>query len=337
MPRAAFAAVLAALALASAPALADGPRKPPDAARVRAAAEQYDAGVTAFKARDFERAASHFEAADAAVASPPALRQAIRARVEAGQASRAATLAALALDRYGRDEPTAKLARETMAKLGPTLQRVHVSCGSPCVLAVGTRSVPGEAATRWTVYLYPGKESLSASFLGGVAGASREVNSKAGASIEIRFEPEEPKKKNPTSVATPVVPDPPRKDEPPKEEAPSRGISPAFFGVSLAVTAGLGATTIWSGIDTVNNPGADAVKKACQANSPTCQTLNEQGVAHQRRTNILIGATAGAGAVTVLLAVFTRWRSPKKPPQASWMPSAIITDRGAALGAAGSF
>lgn len=59
-----------------------------DAARVRAAAEQFDAGVTAFKARDYEGAASHFEAADAAVASPKALRQAIRARVEAGQGSR---------------------------------------------------------------------------------------------------------------------------------------------------------------------------------------------------------------------------------------------------------
>jgi hypothetical protein len=337
MPRAALAAVLAALALASAPALADGPRKPPDAARVRTAAEQYDAGVAAFKAHDFERAASHFEAADAAVPSAAALRQAIRARAEAGQKSRAATLAALALDRYGRDDTTVKLAREALAKLGPELLRVNVSCVSPCVLAVGTRSVPGDPATRWTVYLHPGKEPLSASFLGGVGSASREIDGKAGASIDVRFDPEEPKK--PSTVA-PVIPATPPKSDPPKDEPPppaARGISPAFFGVGLAITAGLGATTIWSGIDTINNPGTDAVKQACQTNSPSCQTLNEQGIAHQRRTNILIGATAGAGAVTVLLAVFTRWRSPKKAAQASWTPSAIITDRGAALGAAGSF
>ena len=102
----------------------------------------------------------------------------------------------------------------------------------------------------------------------------------------------------------------------------------------MAITAGLGATSIWSGIDTINNPGADAVRKACQSASPDCQTLNEQGVAKQRRTNILIGSTAGAAAVTVVFAIFTRWRSPNKPAA---QPVALIVDRGAVIGAAGSF
>lgn len=376
MHRIAFAAVLSALTFAPLPAFADGPAKPPDAARVRTAAEQFDAGVAAFKAKDFDTAASHFEAADAAVATPKALRQAIRARMEAGQTSRAATLAALALDRYGSDEATAKLSRETMEKLGPKLQKVNVSCVSPCVLAIGVRSVPGEAATRWTVYLDPGKETLSASFFGGVSSAAREITGKAGGSVDVRFEPEEKKAAPAVVVPVPSAP-PPRTDtppEPPKEEPAPKGISPAFFGVALAVTAGLGGTTIWSGIDTINNPGAEAVKKACQTNSPDCQTLNDQGVAHQRRTNILIGATAGAGAVTIILAIFTRWRSPKKaapvalttgPQQAGLgsaqgkpgprvatpakpaprasspigaiTPTVIPIDRGAAIGATGSF
>lgn len=338
MSRAAFAAAATALALAATPAFADSSRKAPDAARVRQAAEQFDAGVAAYKAKDFESAASHFEAADAAVATPKALQRAIRARIEAGQPSRAATLAALALDRYGSDEATAKLARETMAKLEPTLVRVNVSCASPCVLAVGTRSVPGESATRWIVYLDPGKTSLGASFFGGASSAPHEVAGKAGEAVDVRFEPEEAAK---PAVVAPVpvapAPDPPKADPPkdtPKEE-PAKGISPAFFGVGLAITAGLGATTIWSGIDTIQNPGADAVKKACQAQSPSCNTLNEQGVAHQRRTNILIGATAGAGAATVVLAIFTRWRSPKKPAPVAWSVTPI--EGGAAASAAGSF
>ena len=119
MPRLAVPALLAALLLAAAPASAGDPVKPPDAARLRTAAEQFDAGVTAYKQKDFERAAAHFEAADGAAPSPKTLRQAIRARVEAGQGSRAATLAALALRLYAEDEATTKLAAETLEKLAP--------------------------------------------------------------------------------------------------------------------------------------------------------------------------------------------------------------------------
>lgn len=336
MPRTAPAVALTALLLAAAPASADDARKPPDAARVRAAAEQFDLGVVAFKGRDWETAASRFEAADAAVPSPKALRQAIRARTEAGQGSRAATLAALALDRYASDDATAKLARETMEKYEPLLQRVNVSCASPCVLAVGIRSVPGESNSRWVVYLDPGSETLSASFAGGVGSVPRKVDAKAGGKVELRFEPEE-KKAPPPPVGKP--PPPPSKgevppDPPPKEESKSKGISPAFFAVSLVATAGLGGTTIWSGIDTINNPGADAVKKACQGKGPDCE-LYKEGVAKQLRTNILIGATAGTAAVTVLFAIFTNWRGNKAKPPAE--PTAIVIDHGGALGARGVF
>ena len=161
MGRRAFAVALTAGLLAAAPASAGDP---PDAAKVRAAAEQFDAGVSAFKRKDFEGAASHFEAADAAVPGTKALRRAIQARVEAGQGSRAATLAALALDRYPNDAATTKLAKDTVEKLHALLYKVSVTCSAPCMLAVGSRSVPGEAATRRVVYLDPGSATLNASF-----------------------------------------------------------------------------------------------------------------------------------------------------------------------------
>jgi hypothetical protein len=339
MPRSAHAAALTALLLVSAPALADE-KKAPDAARVRAAAEQFDAGVTAFKAKDYEGAASHFEAADAAVPSPKALRQAIRARVEAGQGSRAATLAALAMERYASDDATAKLAKETIEKFEPVLHKVNVSCASPCVLAIGTRSVPGESNTRWVLYLDPGRESLSASFFGGASSSPREVVAKAGGTTDVRFEPEEKKKAAPAPVPVPDPPkDPPKNEvppDPPKDDAkPERkGISPVFFGIGAAATVGLGATTIWSGIDTQNNPGPDKVKQACFGKGPDCP-LYKEALGKQTRTNVLIGATAGTAAVTVVLAIFTNWRGNKPKPPAE--PTALITDRGAVLGARGAF
>lgn len=335
MSRAPAAAVISAFLLAAAPALADGPAKPPDAGKVRVAAEQFDAGMAALKAKDFEGAASHFEAADGAVASKEALRQAIRARDKAGQASRAATLASLALARHASDDATAKLSREILEKYEPTLHKVSVTCASPCVLAVGVRSVPGEAATRWTVYLEPGAEQLGASFAGGGSAAPRSIHARAGGSDEVRFAPVEVK-------APPPPPPLPQEPEKPKEAPPPppKGISPVFFGVGTAATLGLGATMIWSAVDTQTNPGPDAVKKACAGLGESCPQYQD-ALAKQRRTNILIGAAAGTGAVTVVLAIFTRWRSrgqpASAPPAAALSPTVAVFDRGAVLGASGSF
>jgi hypothetical protein len=346
MSRIAPAAALTALILAAAPASAENGKKAPDAARVRTAAEQFDAGMAASKAKDWETAASNFEAADAAVPSPQALRKAIRARVEAGQGSRAATLAALALERYAGDEATAKLAHETIDKFEPLLQKVNVSCASPCVLAVGTRSIPGESNTRWVLYLDPGSVTLSASFLGGLGSAPRTIDGKAGRSANLRFEPVDdgaasgPKPRAGEAGAAGAQKASPKQDLPPdppppvKDEPKSKGISPAFFAVSLVATAGLGGTTIWSGIDTINNPGADAVKKACGGKGPECP-LYKEGLSHQLRTNVLIGATAGTAALTLVFAIFTNWRGNKPKPPAE--PTAIVVDRGAALGARGAF
>ncbi len=280
MPRPLVAAAVSALLLGAAtPAFAD---KNPDAAQIRQAAEQFDAGVTAYKQRDFEGAGSRFEAADAAAPSAKALRQAIRARMEAGQGSRAATLAAQAIERYADDDVTVKLARETIAKVEPLVHKVNITCASPCVLALGTRSVPGEATTRWVVYVDPGKTAIGASFSGAGSSGRQEINAEAGKSSDLRFEPEEKAAAAPAIVKAPdassaavAPPETPSRDVAPKKAS---GIHPAAFIAGAVVTAGLGGVTIWSGIDTKNNPGVEAVKAQCvgqgEAARPTRTAAN---------------------------------------------------------------
>jgi hypothetical protein len=343
MVRTAALAALTAILLAAAPASAGGDDKP-DPANLQHAAEAFDAGVAANKRRDFEGAAAQFEAADAAVPSAKALRKAIQARADAGQGALAASLAALALARYPGDDAVQKVARETLDKLEPLLQKVNVTCSSPCGLTVANVPVHGEPSARWTVYVDPGAATVRASFPGGGFSKPQDVDAKAGGTVDLRFE--EPKKKAPPPVVpVPVpaaAPDKPDKNElppgdPPPEEPKQerRGISPWFFGVGAAATVGLGATTIWSGVDTLNNPGADAVKKGCVGQGTSC-ALYQEGLAHQRRTNILAGVTGGVAAVTIVLAVFTNWHGSKKdPPPAE--PVALVVDRGAVLGAAGAF
>lgn len=342
MPRLLVAAAASALLLVvAAPAFAD---KAPDAAQIRQAAEQFDAGVIAYKQKDFEGAASRFEAADAAVPGAKTLRQAIRARMEAGQGARAATLSAQAIERYPGDDATIKLAKDTLAKVEPLVHRVNISCASPCVLALGTRSVPGESNTRWTVYVDPGKTTISASFFGGSSSAPQEINATGGKSSNSRFEPEEKKATpKPVIVPIPVVDTPPSPGELPPETPPgdvapkkSSGIHPAAFIVGGVATLGLGGVTIWSGLDAKNNPGVAAVKAQCAGQGETCPAYVE-GRKKQTRTNIFIGATAGTAAVTVVLAILTNWHGNKKVPGPTAEPTASITDHGAVLGAVGTF
>jgi hypothetical protein len=330
---------LTALTCAAPPASADDGDK-----RARAATE-YDAGAAAFKKKDYENAAAHFEAADAASPNPAALRQAIRARSEAGQGARAATLAQQALERYPNDGQLSKLSRDTIEKYELILHKLHVACGSPCTLSIAGQAVPGEARAKWDIYLDPGTATVSATFSGG-ATVSKDVDAKPGGEGDL---PLESKKKKAAPLPPPVAPTdatPSKNELPPEdpkpedakedkpENAPRKGISPAFFGIGAATFVGLGVATIWSGVDTQHNPGPDAVRAACQGKGTSCPEY-QLGLAHQTRTNVLVGVTAATGAITVVLGVFTKWSGAKKPPPAE--PTALVLDRGGALGAKGVF
>ncbi len=354
MRRLVLAAVLAAGSFAAPVARADGGHQPADPAHLAKASKEFDAGVTAFRKKDYEGAAAHFEEADAVVPSPKALRQAIRARSDASQGARAATLAAAALARYPGDAATAKLAKDTIEKYEPVLHKLHVHCSAPCTLSIvagdTTTRIPGEPAKSWAVYLDPGNATVASAFVdasgAAVDGPAETVEAKVAGEGDLSFDP--PGKKAappppPADVPVPVAPaapstggppadDPKTADEPKPEEG--KGISPVFFGIGAGATVALGAATLWSGVDTINNPGTAAVMMACAGKGPSCP-LYQEGLSKQTRTNALVGATAGTAAVTVVLAIFTRWKSGAKPPPAE--PTAIVLDRGAALGAAGAF
>jgi hypothetical protein len=298
----------------------------PDPAKLKAASESFALGASAYDAGKFAEAAPHFEAADASAPSPKALRLAIRSREQAGQLARAATLAALALDRHPDDAELAKVAKATIEAAQPKTFKVAVSCASPCLLAAGDKIVHGDARTRWTLFLDPGPTTIGASFLGNVTASDQSVVAAAGKSTSVRFEPSagKPPTDKPPTDKPPT--DKPPTDKPPTDKPPAEGsgdttlggdsapdepqgtwrIHPAGFIVGLVVTAGLGGTTIWSGIDTVNDPGTDRVRQECAGLGEECE-LYKEAQSKELRTNALIGATAGAAAITVVLAIVTNW------------------------------
>jgi hypothetical protein len=145
---------------------------------------------------------------------------------------------------------------------------------------------------------------------------------------------------------------PPPTEKPADEGAQKTGkLPPTAFWVGVGLTAVLGGTTIWSGIDTKNNPGADAVRDACKtvdssgAHSDNCNTLYNQGRSNQTRTNVLLGVTAGVGVATAVVgAFFTDWGSKKSEAEAAKARSKgfsvepwLAIGSGASVGALGRF
>jgi hypothetical protein len=280
----------------------------------------YAAGATAFKAKNYEEAARQFEAADDLAPAAPSLRLAIRSRAEAGDGAQAASLAALAISLYSGDDKLGKVARETIARFGPKLQEIDATCSVPCTLIANGQPIHGAPSMAWTVYVDPGATSVGASF-GEKKAAAQSVDATAGGSTSLKFEPKKahPVDDTPSTSGTGGATSTDgtgNTDTPPDGTDPTKpkkhwGIHPAAFGVALGVTAVLGATTIWSGVDAINNPGADTVKKDCVGLGTSCPAY-QAGLAHQQRTNILIGVTAGTGAVTIILAIVTNWHGPAK-------------------------
>jgi hypothetical protein len=287
-----------------------------DAEQVRKAAAAFDDGSTAYREGKFEVAASRFEAADAAVPSTRALRMAIRARAEAKQPDRAATLAELALTRHADDEATASLARKTIAASKKELHLLDIRCNAPCVVAVGSRSVHGAAAKRWRVWVPPGETSVSASFVGGAGSDEQVISAHAGGQNALSFLAKEGGPVAPDPLPQPQPAEEPRaKPEPAlpvgEEAQPDDGPSaiqhPGVFIAGLIATAGLGGVLVWSGVDTLGSPGKDAVREGCVGQGEDCE-LYQEGLDKQLRTNILIGATAGMGAITAIFGIFvTDW------------------------------
>jgi len=309
-----------ALALVGAPLQADSP---PDAEAVAKAARNFDEGRAAYLAGRYEVAASFFEGADAAVPRPQALRMAIRARDEAGHAARAATLAGQALLRYPDHEETRKLAEATIEAHRASLHRLDVTCGSPCVIAVGARAIAGNARKRWTIFVEPGETTVSASFVSKQGADQQMIEARGGGSNALTFLPKAESGARQATSPPPLAPpssDP--GDGEPAEPAATNGGGDAgeigddepswiahpgvFIGLAVA-TAAVGGVTIWSGIDTINEPGAETVEEACVGQGTECPEYQD-GLAKQNRTNALIGVSVGVGVVAAIVgAVVTDW------------------------------
>jgi hypothetical protein len=276
---------------------------------VQAASAAFAEGQQAQVRSDFVRAAELFEIADQAVPSPPALRSAIRNREAAGHDVRAATLSLRALERYGQDKETRQFVEQVLSRLAPKLGRVRVRCSEPCTPTADGALVGSGAATSTEFFLTPGAHTLRASWPGRTP-LSRSVEAIAGQTLDVDFQapPSAPPKPAPAAAAASASPRP-ATQKPGAVLAPSTelshdtagsGLSPAVFWVGAGLTAIAGGVTVWSGLDTLS--ANDDYER-----NPTRAGF-EDGQGLERRTNILIAATAVLGTATLGVGLFgTDW------------------------------
>jgi hypothetical protein len=335
--------ILAALLIGSAasPVAAQPAASEPTPEQVRAAAEAFDLGRQSYKDGRFAEAAEQFERADASAPNATALELAIRARDKAGDLDRAGTLAALALSLYPNDENISKIAPDLIERATSELYALTVTCSEPCEITDGNKVVHGRAATRRTLFLSAGMHDLRAGFGEGRA-VSKPVEATPGASgtLEFSLAAEDSPAPEVAPATPPPAPENPDTDQGPKEE--HHGLSPIAFWAGVGATGAAGIVTIWSGIDTVNNPGADKVKAECPAHDENCKYY-KQGRSAQTRTNVLVGVTSVLGVATAAVGLFAiDWGKSSRPATEQGRVRPHLTPyvgwaNGPALGARGAF
>lgn len=281
------------------------------------AADAYDQATSAYLAQRYELAAHWFERAYRLVPTSTALLQAVRAHYKAGNTIRAANLALLLRDRYPADADAGKTASSVIQAAQPTAVLIKADCEKECTL-----ELDGALIQHDTFFVSADVEhSLKAAFETGET--STIVRGEAGSTEDVR-------------LAAPLPPPPPP-------------IPRWTFFSSLGATVALGAVTIWSGLDA--NNGVDAYEAAARtANSPGINTsgsptpadeaqgLLDEGQSKERRTNILIGVTAGMAATTAVLGVFTNWKKESRGAASKRVEPAVgVTNKGGAFSLKGRF
>ncbi len=328
--------VLGCLAAALYPGAARADDKPPSAERLKSAAEEYDKGRRAYLANDFEQAAVHFENAYNDAPRAEALRNAIRARSQAKQLSRAATLSALAASLYSSDAATMDLATATLKDARSKLHEVSIACTPECGVAADGRVVSLVDVKSFTLFLDPGPHDVVVSWPQDRSQTSH-VEAKAQGKDNLALTappvpPPPPPNANgtqPTGTTGPIRPPPP---PPPPEPQKPLGRVPFFIGAGLTVV-GIGAT-VFSGIDAQNNPGVSAVKRDCVGLGESCPTY-QKGRDAQFRTNVILGVTGGVALATAVIGVFfTQWSQPAQG-RVGLIPYVVVPGGSGGAGGAG--
>jgi hypothetical protein len=157
------------------------------------------------------------------------------------------------------------------------------------------------------------------------ANAAEMMITKCEAEVAKREAAEAEKRKKETPTPAPSA-----RTKPSPEPAPRSGLSPVWFTVGAVVTVGLGAATVWSGLDVLS-------KNSDYEKAPT-RTAFDDGRDRELRTNVLMIATGVTFATTAVVGVFfTNWSGQREPHPAPVAVGVAPAPGGATFALGGTF
>jgi hypothetical protein len=285
--RAALLSLLVAVACASIASIASPARAADPGAR-EAATRAFEEGERSFEKGDFVRAGGAFEAAHRALPHPAPLWNAARSWQKAGEIARAATLYARYLRETPPHAPDRDAASAALAELAPRLGRIEVYAPDVEELRIDNRALVDPV-----VYVNPGTHVLEWRMKGRLLRRTEVLEAGATRSVALV---EEPARQLTTPIAATLAPR--RPAEKPLAPKPTQAeiLLPTMTIGAASATLVMTGVTVWSGLDTV------AARREFDAN-PTQGRL-DAGREKQIRTNALLGASLGLGALTGAAAVW---------------------------------
>jgi hypothetical protein len=268
-----------------------------DDTAVAQARESYDRGAAAYDGKDYAKAAIELARADELVPNVTVLELALQAAIRAHDAPTVMSLVERVEKRVPESTPLYAQARAARAKLAKEAGTIRPLCPPPSVFCTAT--IDGHLAVigarRW---VSPGEHTVEMTADGALE--KQTVHVTGAASVDVG--PTPPAPKPPASAAAPPPAVTPRSPPPAPTTQPARparrddGLSPVWFWAATAATVGLGAATLWSGLDTQSKHDAFTAHPSAAAQA--------DGRDAQLRTNILAVVTAGAALATAATGIF---------------------------------
>jgi hypothetical protein len=277
----------------------------PDASDLSRAHDAYARGTAAYAQGDYARAAREMSAADALVPDPVTLRVALEAVTLADDPVLAAELLTRAARAPG-DPALAHAASVAAARFAHRTGSIVVRCDDCLALVDG---VPAHVNAP-TVVL-PGVHTVTVQRQ--TAPESRLVSVAVDQVREVTVHARD--------LALSPLPSSPLARE-------ASGLSPAWFVAAAGATAALGAATIGSAVDTLNDHASFQSQRCGVVATGACASEAQAGQSAQTRTTGLGVATAAVAAGTLALGLFAvRWHA--TPARAE--VTLAVTGRQAAL------
>jgi hypothetical protein len=280
-----------------------------------AAARAFQEGQKAQLIGDFARAAELFELADDLAPTPEALRSTIRNHDAAKHPARAATFALAAKERYPDDALTLATANDVLERAASSLARITVRCDAPCTVLIDGEALTVEAAESADAFVPPGERTIEARFgteqratetIELLAGEARELELRAPALPELAVATprhDAVPEANAPRVVTLTAPAPTSAERVAKHEG---GLPPWLFLTASALTVTAATAAIASGVDALD-------KRDAYEADPTRERYMS-GLDSERRTNVLLIATASLAATSMALLAFTDWEGDEERP-----------------------